>query len=119
MSRKRKTNTLKFWQSAHLDNTEKRFDQVGNSLLLSPQFKNLSAGAQGLYQRMSMESAGKAQFYFPQSAAKKYGIAASSFWRYVQELERAHFIDVYSGKNLRKPNIYKFSMDWKLPPSSS
>ena len=58
------------WMSASPDNVEKRFIQVGNSLLFNKEFQSLGAGSQMLYLCMSMESAGKRRFIFPQAAAK-------------------------------------------------
>ena len=60
------------WMSAKADNKEKRFIQVGNSLLLSKEFQKLGVGARCLYMCMAMESAGKRGFEFPLSAAKSH-----------------------------------------------
>ena len=56
--------------SAKVDNKEKRFIQVGNSLLLSKQFHALSTGSRFLYFRMAMESDGRKNFILPQKDAK-------------------------------------------------
>ena len=56
--------------SAKVDNKEKRFIQVGNSLLLSKQFHALSAGSRFLYFHMAMESGGRKNFILPQKDAK-------------------------------------------------
>lgn len=101
------------WLSARGDSSEGRFLQIGNSLLLSKSFQALSAGAQVLYLCMSMESAGRREFVFPRTAAKKYGIPPRSLLRYVAELTDAGFIDKTSLKNLRQPNEYQFSFRWK------
>ena len=92
--------------SARPDNVEKRFIQVGNTLLFNEAFGSLTVGCRYLYFCMSMESAGKRRFVFPQAAAKKYGITPSSLRRHVDELEAKRFIKVYSGQCVRKPNIY-------------
>ncbi len=107
--------------TAKPDCKEKRFIQVGNTLLLSHEFGRLGAGAQHLYLCMAMEAGGRSEFRFPQSAAIKYGIAPASFWRYVKELEENRFITVTSYKNLRQPNHYKFCLNWKpsRPPNPS
>lgn len=105
MSGKKKTHPdIKPWFSAKADCRERRFIQVGNTLLLSPAFRKLSCGAQQLYLCMGMESGRRRGFTFPQSAAKKYGFAPTRFWRYVAELERERSIKVYSGKCARCPN---------------
>ena len=108
------------WMSAKADNKEKRFIQVGNSLLLSKEFHKLGVGARCLYMCMAMESAGKRGFEFPLSAAKKYGFGNSTLRRYIAELEEAKFITVNSMKNMRRPNEYAFSLEWKgiQPPRS-
>ena len=82
--------------SAKVDNKEKRFIQVENSLLLSKQFHALSTGSRFLYFCMAMES---------------------SLRKHINELEAARFIRVYSGKPTREPNRYEFCLSWKLPPS--
>ena len=103
--------------SAKVDNKEKRFIQVGNSLLLSKQFHALSTGSRFLYFCMAMESSGRKNFILPQKDAKKYGIAPSSLRKHINELEVARFIRVYSGKPTREPNRYEFCQGWKLPTS--
>jgi hypothetical protein len=104
------------WVSARIDCKEGRFLQIGNSLLLSEQFKALSAGAKHLYICMTMESGGRRAFVFPLAAAKKYGVASTSFRRYIEELEAKGFIEVHSNANLRQKNDYLFSLTWKQKP---
>lgn len=111
---KHKKSTISPWLSARDDNREGRFIQVGNSLLLSKKFQLLGAGARFLYFCMAMESGGRREFLFPEAAAKKYGIPSSSFRRYLRELETKGFLTIRSMKNLRQPNRYAFSYDWKL-----
>ena len=115
MSRRRKKNNIPPWLSARLDNFEKRFIQVGNTLLFNRTFQSLKANTKHLYFCMAMESGGRRQFIFPQSAAKKYGITPSSLRRHVKELEEAGFLKVCSLQNLRQPNEYEFSLRWKEP----
>jgi len=107
------------WLSAKADGKEKRFIQIGNTLLLSKEFQTLGTGTQYLYFCMAMESGGKRQFIFPQSAAKKYGITPSSLRRHVKELEEGGFLVVHSMQNLRIPNEYEFSLCWKELPSAT
>lgn len=114
MSKRRSKPTIVPWLSAKSDNHEKRFIQVGNSLVLSRQFRNLGIGTRYLYLCMAMESGGKRDFTFPQKVAEKYGIKPSSLWRHIKELEAGKFIMVYSGKSTRLPNNYKFCQEWKL-----
>lgn len=103
------------WLSARKDNTEGRFVQVGNSLLLSPSFQALSPNAQHLYLCMAMESAGCREFRFPLASAIKYGFSESTFRRSVRELVSNRFITLKSsGRLTREPNDYEFCFDWKL-----
>ena len=105
--------TIVPWLSAKPDNREKRFIQVGDSLLFSKAFLELHVGARYLYFCMAMESGGKRNFQLPTAAAQKYGIKPSSFWTYVRELEDKRFIVSRSNKHLRQPNDYSFSDGWK------
>lgn len=118
LSKRKRGPTIVPYLSAKADNREKRFIQVGNSLLLSRRFHALSTGSRFLYFCMAMESGGRSGFVFPQREAKKYGIAPSSLRKHINELEAARFIRVYSGKPTREPNRYEFCVDWKLPPTS-
>ena len=114
MSKKHKNKVeLVPWMSARPDNVEKRFIQVGNTLLFNKVFQSLGAGSQKLYLCMAMESGGKRDFTFPQKAAEKYGIKPSSLWRHIKELEAGKFIKVYSGKPTREPNKYEYCPQWK------
>ena len=114
MSRKKHGDTIKPWLSARTDCKEGRFIQCGNSLLLSKKFQALTAGAQMMYLCMTMESGGRKDFIFPQTAGKKYGIASASMRRYIKELQENGFVSVQSMANLRLPNEYSFSTAWKL-----
>jgi len=113
MPRYKSRPTIVPWLSARLDNREKRFIQVGDSLLFSKAFRELRIGARYLYFCMAMESGGKRDFKFPTAAAEKYGFSSSSFWSYVRELEDKRFIVCRSNKHLRQPNDYSFSDGWK------
>ena len=115
MPRYKSRPTIVPWLSAKQDNREKRFIQVGDSLLFSDAFRSLHMGARYLYFCMAMESAGKRRFQFPTSTAGKYGIPTSSFWTYVQELSTGGFIEYRSNKHLRRANDYRFSEVWKSP----
>ena len=104
------------WLSARPDNTEKRFIQVGDTLLFNKAFKGLTVGCRYTYFCMAMECGGRCSFLFPQATAKKYKITPSSLRRHVDELEAKGFLKVYSGKPTREPNRYEFCFDWKLSP---
>ena len=106
--------SVQFWLSAKPDCREGRFIQVGNSLLLSPEFQRLSAGARCLYLCCAMESGGRRDFVLPQSAGKKYGFCPSSLRRYLKELVTAGFINVeICGRWTRENNRYVFSLSWR------
>lgn len=119
MSKKYKAKVeLVPWLSARPDNVEKRFIQVGDTLLFNKAFRNLTVGSRYTYFCMAMECAGRRSFLFPQATAKKYKITPSSLRRHVDELEANGFIKVYSGKITREPNRYEFCFDWKLTSCS-
>lgn len=118
MSRRKRNNILLPWMSAKPDCRELRFLQVGNSLLLSPEFKTLSSGARLLYLCMGMEAGGKKGFQFPRSAQHKYGFDECTAARYIRELISAGFVRlVSSGRIVRQPNLYEFPPRRKDAPS--
>ena len=104
--------TIRPWLSAKQDSKEGRFLQIGNSLLLSDQFHELSNGAKVLYICMAMESGGRQEFQFSQAAAGKYGFAPTSFDRSKKELIQAGCIILKSsGRLTREKNEYAFPTD--------
>ena len=108
------------WLSGRSDCREGRYLQIGNSLLLSEQMKNLNYGARYLYLCMGMESGGCREFEFPVSSAKKYGIPRNSFDRHKSELISAGLVDLKaSGRTTRENNIYSFRTDWQAKPPQS
>lgn len=114
MSRKPKKFSAKGWLSADAHGNEKSFIVVGSSLITSKSFQALSPGARAVYFAMANECKGQRDFAFPQAVAtKKYGIAARSLWRYVEELTAGGWIAAQSGANVRQPNLYSFSFAWK------
>lgn len=115
MSRRKSGAELLPWLSAKPDCKEGRFIQVGNSLMLSGRFSGLSVGGRWTYLCMCLEAAGKAEFEFPLSAAKKYSIPSTSLRRYIDELHKKGFISVVSnGSVQRMPNRYRFEAKWKV-----
>ena len=114
MSRRKRGGVMLPWLSAHPDNREGRFLQVGNSFLLSDAVQKLSPGARFMYLSMALEAGGKREFCFPRSAANKFGIPETTAARYIKELSSAGFIEtVSSGRLARVPNVYRFSLSWK------
>ena len=115
MARRKTGGTLLPWLSAKVDGKEGRFIQVGNSLLLDKRYHALSAGARHLYLCMVMEAGGKQEVKFPHGAAKKYGIASTSFDRHIKELQANGFLQkVGAGLYWQyAPSVFSFSTDWK------
>lgn len=115
MSRKRTVRKeLLPWLSANPDGHEGRFVQIGNSLVLSNSFHKLTPSAQFMYLCMCMESAGKRDFKFPESAMKKYGIIPRTGRRCLEALIEHGFVECScSGKNTRTASDYRFSFKWK------
>lgn len=114
-----KNVTISPWLSAKQDCREGRFIQVGNSLLLSDSYQKLNAGARQLYLCMTMEAGGKPTVKFSHGAAKKYGIAATTFDRAIKQLREAGFVDLIEDDNLYQfaTNVYRFSSRWKSKPA--
>lgn len=110
-----KSRELRPWLSAKPDNKDRRFVQVGNSLLLDKRYQALSAGARNLYLCLANESGGQREVKFSHGAARKYGIASSSFDRYIRELRQAGFITLTGGVEHGRfeANVFSFSLDWK------
>ena len=107
MAKYKKTALLP-WLSAKPDGKDRRFIQVGNSLLLSKRFQSLSAGARWLYLSMAMESGGRREFIFPLSSAKKYGISSTCLRRQIAELKASGLLQVDCMRCIREPNVYRF-----------
>ena len=93
---------------------------MGNSLLLSDYFHELTSGAQMLYLYMALEAGGKPTVAFSRSTAAKYGISKNPFARQVSELVAAGFIEVdHEGSYAQfKATVYRFVYGWKTkkPP---
>lgn len=106
---------IKSWLSAKLDSREGRFIQVGNSLLLSKEYQNLSGVAKNLYLCMAMECGGKNAYTFSAGAAKKYGISKSSFERAKKELQVKKFIQLLldEERSQFKACTFRFINGWK------
>ena len=66
------------WMSGNPTNEEKRFIQVGNSLLFHNAFSRLTVGCRYLYFCMSMECAGKRKFVFPRAGAPPMATSSKS-----------------------------------------
>lgn len=110
---KRKPTPFAPWQSDKPDGIEKRYIRLGNSQLLHPAMMSLSDKAFRIYVQMLLEAGGSKEFEFPRAKYKK--IAGNTvFQNAKQELVNKGFIKVKQcNKNLRKPNVYEFSGEWR------
>ena len=115
MPKRRAGATLLPWITAKPDGKERRFIQVGNGLMLDSRFQALSSGARWLYLALCMEAGGKRAVAFPHRAAKKYGIAPTSFDRQVLELRKAGFVERVEDGDFAQfaPAVYRFSLVWR------
>lgn len=115
MSRQKK-KPLSPWVTAKPDGMEKRFIQIGDTLVYHPAWLALSAGAKVLYLYMCMESGGKNEFKIPQRMYGRF-TTKPTFQKSKNELIRAGFIEIaHNGANTRTENIYRFCFDWKSRP---
>lgn len=97
---------------------ERRFIQVGASLLYNKSFQHLSAAARHLYLCMSMTAGPHQDFKFTRTDALKCGISYSTFLRAKRELIVNNFITIkQNGKCTRSPNWYSFTFGWKTSPN--
>ncbi len=110
---------IKPWLSARPDCKEGRYIQVGNSLLLSDTFQNISAGARWLYLCMALEAGGRQTVKFSHGSAKKYGIPYTTFDRTVKILREAGFIELIEDEDHSqfRANEFRFSSQWKANPA--
>lgn len=93
---------------------EKRFIQIGTSLLHSPKFQKLSIAARYLYFCMAMDAAGKFGFSFSKCDSLRYGFSYSTFLRAKNDLIESGFIRItQNGRISRTPNRYVFVLTWK------
>ena len=110
---KSKKTPFPIWQTCKPDGIEQRYILLGNSLLLHPAWLSLSDKAKVIYVHMLLESGSKQDFTFTHS---KYSKLASKavFQRAKEELIDKGFIsEKQNNANLRKPNVYMFSENWK------
>lgn len=112
MARTKKT-PFPAWQTCKPDGVEQRYIRLGNSQLMHPTVKKLSPTAYRIYTYMLLESGGSRTFTYPYSKYKDI-VSKGGFQAIKDELIKAGLIkEVQNNANLRKPNIYEFSDDWK------
>ena len=89
------------------------FARVTSDLVNSEPFNKLSFGAQILYVRMTVRAAGRREFTFPHSLYHAC-FSNAAFERARNELVKAGFVEIVAKNgNLRLPNVYSFSFEWK------
>lgn len=103
------------WMSAQADRMEKRFLQVGISLMESDAVHKLTPAARWLYLAMAMESYGKPEVTFTHGTAKKYGISGTTFDRRIGELCENGFVERVQDPALMQysPAVFRVSLVWK------
>lgn len=90
------------------------YARIGVSFMGHPALTWLSHPAHRVYMHMLVEAKGQAEFKFPRAKYKDW-MAPGIFSDCVDELERYGFIIVKQrNKNLRQPNLYRFSDGWKV-----
>lgn len=104
---------IKPWLSARSDCSEGRFVQIGNTLLLSKSFQELSTSAQMLYICLAMESGGKPFAKLSRGNAKKYGFSPATYSRAVKQLIQAGFVKIAEDTGRYESNKFQFINDWK------
>lgn len=102
------------WETANSEE-KPRYIRTSYSLLTHPAYQKLTLLEKHVYNCMRMACAGKQEFTFPQACYEnEYGLHKTSVIKAVQKLQGAGFIEVVeSNRFLRKPNVYRFSYDWK------
>jgi len=87
-------------------------DEKGNS---NP-FHKLTYSTRWLYLCMCMESGGQREFSFSRGIAKKYGMEKNSYYRGVDALTKAGFIELVQEGDMEQfaPSIFRFAPNnWK------
>jgi hypothetical protein len=110
---KRKTTPFKPWETAAQGGIEKRYIRCGNSQMLHPAMRSLSANAFRIYLYMRLEAGGEREFVYTRSKYKDL-CSNEAFQRAKNELIEKGFITVKENNAHRqKANIYEFSDKWK------
>lgn len=101
------------WQTMKENGIEERYIRLGNSQLLHSATMELGDKAFKLYVYMLLESGGKREFTFPRSKYRK--LAGNTVFQNAKEelLQKGFIVLKQNNANLRKPNIYEFSEEWK------
>ena len=110
------------------------FGTIFDSMCRSKDYKDLSLGAKHFYTLCRVQARSKAgraclyahskefnntydaerYFVFPAKHQEAYGVLRQNGNRYLQELERAGFIEkVEQNNHIKKVNVYRFSRKWQ------
>lgn len=127
MSSAKKNRDIPFWKTGRTGGIGPQGSRMPHielyaDLLQDPVFAGLTGSALKTYLGMLKEHGPRNDniaFVFPRQVAKQYGISEDSLLRAIKELTQKGFIRCYENNaNLRKPNLYVFSDDWKrgAPP---
>lgn len=102
------------WLSGNADCTDKRFLQVGNSLLFNKRFQSLKDSTKMFFLCLAMESGGNREVELSSRKAAKYGFCRSTVVRCTKELIEKGFIERINPDELQfATSKYKFLFDWK------
>lgn len=112
--RKNKASSFRLseWMSCTPDCKEKRFVQLGTSLLQCEAFHSLPAGARMLYIFMVCTAAGRPRFWFDYTTARDYCVSETSFYRNRDTLVQNGFIVPIALKG-ETPCNFEFGTGWK------
>lgn len=101
------------WETMKKTGIEERYIRMGNSQMLHPHVLKLTHAAYRVYTHMKLESGGKREYEFPKAKWRAF-ISPAGFQSAKKELCDVGLIEVVQcNANIRKPNIYRFSCDWK------
>ena len=113
MAKKKRGLCLPPWASAAPGGDERRFIQLGVSLLDHPKFIALKPGDQILYIRMKQHADPRPEFEMPRQVYAKF-TDSKAFANSLEHLVSAGFVEVVANNYcIRKPNVYRFSTRWK------
>lgn len=108
---------LKPWETGNTGGTLSKNDWYGRvcfSLVSHPAFKALSHLEVRVYLCMILRAGGNVEFTFPKAVYESdYGLSKTSVQKAVKGLQAAGFIQVSTQWQVRQPNIYRFSNEWK------
>ncbi len=101
------------WETLNTNGREKKYVRMGITLMNSIPVKRLSGTAFKIMTYMKKQSGQSQQFEFPRTEYIQI-TTEPTFNRAIKELIGAGIIDVVErNRNLRKPNVYSWSLRWK------